>query len=80
MPFFGMVLKLQCFNLHLAKDGKPKLVTVLPSMGDSSYMGITRKLDNSGYLISYYSSHESLGGDLFSRNNGAIYIVETSDE
>ena len=65
---------------HLAKDGKPKLVTVLPSMGDSSYMGITRKLDNSGYLISYYSSHESLGGDLFSRNNGAIYIVETSDE
>lgn len=61
-------------------SGCPQLVTVLPSMGDSSYMGITRNIEDTGYLISYYSSHEALGGDLFSKNHGAIYLVETKDE
>lgn len=59
--------------------GKPQLITVLPSMGDSSYMGVARKKDDSGYLFSYYSSHEALGGDRFEHNRGAIYLVETSD-
>lgn len=60
--------------------GAPRLVTVLPSMGDSSYMGVARKADDTGYLISYYSSHESLGGDRFENNLGAIYLVETRDD
>lgn len=64
---------------QLDEEIRPHLLVVLPSMGDSSYMGITRKTDDSGYLISYYSSHESLGGDLFSKNHGSIYVVETCD-
>ena len=64
---------------RLDEENRPQLLAVLPSMGDSSYMGITRKTDNSGFLISYYSSHESLGGDLFSQNHGSIYVAETCD-
>lgn len=59
--------------------GVPHLVTVLPSMGDSSYMGAARKKDGSGYLFSYYSSHDALCGDRFEHNLGAIYLVETLD-
>lgn len=65
---------------RLNEKGLPQLITVLPSMGDSSYMGITRKLDDSGWLISYYSSHESLNGNLFSSNHGSIYLVEADDQ
>ena len=57
---------------------EPVLITVLPSMGDSSYMGITKKIDGDGYFLSYYSSHENLNGDNFSSNKASIYLVDIS--
>lgn len=66
---------------RLDEQFHPQLLSVLPSMGDSSYMGITRRMQEEGYLISYYSSHESLGGDHFAHNHASVYLCAlTPDE
>ncbi len=61
-------------------SAEAELITVLPSMGDSSYMGITKRYDGNGYLVSYYSSHESLNGDLFSNNVASVYVAELTKD